>query len=230
MKYYKYKMNIGVGNLLSLLIAIPLFIIYGILFPSFAESITFARMPIMLLWFMLHEIIHYFGYLINKEVSIKNLYLGAYLEKGIFYCQCSQKVHKKTILISLMAPFTVIGVITFIIAAIFNLPFLGFLSVLNMIGAIFDIIMFIQISKMPKDVMFAEFDDPDGYYLISKKDLTEYKSKGLDLVEVGEFDSKKVKSKERKRIEISKLSYIYLIVFIIICLFADYADYILNLI
>ena len=121
-----------------------------------------------------------------------------------------------------MSPFTVIGVITFIIAIIFNLPFLGFLSILNMTGAIFDLIMTYQISRMPKDVMFAEFDDPDAYYLISKKDLTKYKTIGLKIVESGEYDSKKIKSKDRKRIEITKKSYIYLIIFILICLLTDY--------
>ena len=121
-----------------------------------------------------------------------------------------------------MSPFTVIGVITFIIAIIFNLPFLGFLSILNMTGAIFDLIMTYQISRMPKDVMFAEFDDPDAYYLISKKDLTKYKTIGLKIVETGEYDSKKIKSKDRKRIEITKKSYIYLIIFILICLLTDY--------
>lgn len=222
MKYYKYKMDIGVGNALSFLIAIPLFIIYYLMFPNFYESITYAKMPILLLWFILHEIIHFFGYLINKEVNIKNLYLGVCLEKGIFYCQCSQKVHKKTILISLMSPFTIIGVITLIIAKVFNLPFLGFLSILNMMGAIFDILMAIQIAKMPKDVMFAEFDDPDAYYLISKKDLTKYKTIGLKIAETGDYDSKKIKSKDRKRIEITKKSYIYLIIFVLACLILDY--------
>ena len=91
-----------------------------------------------------------------------------------------------------------------------------------MTGAIFDLIMTYQISRMPKDVMFAEFDDPDAYYLISKKDLTKYKTIGLKIVETGEYDSKKIKSKDRKRIEITKKSYIYLIIFILICLLTDY--------
>ena len=60
MKYYKYKMNISVGNALSILMAIPLFIIYALMFPNFYESITFSKMPILLLWFILHEIIHFF--------------------------------------------------------------------------------------------------------------------------------------------------------------------------
>ena len=222
MKYYKYKMDIVLGNIVMFVIGIPLFIIYILMFPNFYESITFGKMPILLLWFILHELIHFFGYLINKEVDIKNLYLGICLEKGILYCQCSQKVHKKTILISLMAPITLIGVVTLILAKIYNLPFLGFISVLNMLGAIFDLLMTLQIAKMPKDVMFAEFDDPDAYYLISRKDLTKYKTIGLKIVETGDYDSKKIKSKDRKRIEITKKSYIYLIIFVLACLILDY--------
>lgn len=222
MKYYKYKMNIEVGNALSILLAIPLFIIYYLMFPTFYDYVSYLKFPLIILWFILHEIVHFFGYLINSEVKIKNLFLGICLEKGIFYCQCSQKVHKKTILISLMAPFTLIGVVTLIIAKIFNLPFLGLLSVLNMMGAIFDIIMTIQISRMPNDVMFAEFDDPDAYYLMSKEDLTRYKTVGLEMIESGKLDDKKVNSKQNKRIMITKKSYILIILFVIACLSIDY--------
>lgn len=222
MKYYKYKMNIVSGNIIMCVAMIPLILLYALMFPNFYESITVGKMPIVLLWFVLHELVHFFGYLINSEVSIKNLYLGICLEKGILYCQCSQKVHKKTILISLMAPFTLIGVVTLIIAKIFNLPFLGFISILNMLGAIFDLLMTVQIAKMPKDVMFAEFDDPDAYYLISKKDLTKYKTLCLDMVESGELDNKKINSKQKKRINITKASYIYMIVFVIGCLILEY--------
>ena len=88
--------------------------------------------------------------------------------------------------------------------------------------AIFDLLMTLQIAKMPKDVMFAEFDDPDAYYLISRKDLTKYKTIGLKIVETGDYDSKKIKSKDRKRIEITKKSYIYLIIFVLACLILDY--------
>lgn len=222
MKYYKYKMNMTKGNMLSFLIMIPIFIIYVIIFPNFYETFSYAKLPIILLWFTLHEIIHYFGYLVNKEVNIENLYLGIYLEKGVFYCQCSQQIHKKTILISLISPFLFIGVLTFIIASIFNLPFLGLLSAFNMVGSIFDLIMFIQIIKMPKDVMFAEFDEPDAYYLFSKKDLTKYKTVSLDMVESDTFDNKKIKSKQKSRITITKASYIFLIIFVIACFCVDY--------
>lgn len=222
MKYYKYKMDIVLGNIVMFVIGIPLFIIYILMFPNFYESITFGKMPILLLWFILHELIHFFGYLINKEVNIKNLYLGICLEKGILYCQCSQKVHKKTILISLMAPITLIGVVTLILAKIYNLPFLGFISVLNMLGAIFDLLMTLQIAKMPKDVMFAEFDDPDAYYLISRKDLTKYKTLCLNMIESGKIDDKNINSKQEKRIKITKVSYIYIIIFILGSLILDY--------
>lgn len=121
-----------------------------------------------------------------------------------------------------MAPFTLIGVVTLILAKIYNLPFLGFISVLNMLGAIFDLLMTLQIAKMPKDVMFAEFDDPDAYYLISRKDLTKYKTLCLNMIESGKIDDKNINSKQKKRIKITKVSYIYIIIFILGSLIVDY--------
>ena len=121
-----------------------------------------------------------------------------------------------------MAPFTLIGVVTLILAKIYNLPFLGFISVLNMLGAIFDLLMTLQIAKMPKDVMFAEFDDPDAYYLISRKDLTKYKTLCLNMIESGKIDDKNINSKQEKRIKITKVSYIYIIIFILGSLIVDY--------
>lgn len=91
-----------------------------------------------------------------------------------------------------------------------------------MLGAIFDLLMTLQIAKMPKDVMFAEFDDLDAYYLISKKDLTKYKTLCLNMVESGKIDDKKINSKQEKRIEITKVSYIYIIIFILGSLILDY--------
>ena len=54
------------------------------MFPNFYENITFGKMPILLLWFILHELIHFFGYLINKEVDIKVL-LELFILMGLAY-------------------------------------------------------------------------------------------------------------------------------------------------
>ena len=128
MKYYNYTLKIGILNILSIILFILCFIIvvpiYGV--------ITLTNIPLMMilsiLYLMLHEVVHYIGFIINKEVNSKNIVMGAELEKGIFYCMCKQKISKKTILISIFAPLTTLGFITLIIAMIFKLDLLIFLS------------------------------------------------------------------------------------------------------
>ena len=51
---------------------------------------------------------------------------------------------------------------------------------------------------------------------------TKYKTIGLKIAETGDYDNKKIKSKDRKRIEITKKSYIYLIIIVLACLILDY--------
>ena len=94
------------------------------------------------------------------------------------------------------------------------MPFLAFLSVSNIAGSYFDILMFIQILKMPKDIKFAEYDECDAYYIISNKDLTNIKTKGISLVKTESINKDKLKSKNNKKIEISTFSIIILIILV----------------
>ena len=188
LKYYKYKLKLGIGNIVASLIMIG--------------------------YFMLHELLHYIGYLINKNVNNKDLCLGMCLEKGVMYCRCTNEINRSSIMISLLTPFTLIGIITLIISYIFDMPFLAFLSVSNIAGSYFDILMFIQILKMPKDIKFAEYDECDAYYIISNKDLTNIKTKGISLVKTENINKDKLKSKNNKKIEISTFSIIILIILV----------------
>ena len=188
LKYYKYKLKLGIGNIVASLIMIG--------------------------YFMLHELLHYIGYLINKNVNNKDLCLGMCLEKGVMYCRCTNEISRSSVMISLLTPFTVIGIITLIISYIFDMPFLAFLSVSNIAGSYFDILMFIQILKMPKNIKFAEYDECDAYYIISNKDLTNIKTKGISLVKTENINKDKLKSKNNKKIEISTFSIIILIILI----------------
>ena len=94
MKYYNYTLKIGILNILSIILFILCFIIvvpiYGV--------ITLTNIPLMMilsiLYLMLHEVVHYIGFIINKEVNSKNIVMGAELEKGIFYCMCNHKISK----------------------------------------------------------------------------------------------------------------------------------------
>lgn len=214
LKYYKYKLKLGVGNFFAALIMIILLSLLYFTFDDYYFNFEYKKILIMIGYFILHEILHYIGYLINKNVKNKDLCLGMCLEKGVMYCRCTNEINRTAVMISLLAPFTVIGIITLIISYIFDMPFLAFLSVSNMAGSYFDILMFVQMLKMPKDIKFAEYDECDAYYIISNKDLSNIKTKGISLVKTDKFNKDKLKSKDNKKIEISVFSIIILIVLV----------------
>lgn len=214
LKYYKYKIKLGVGNIFASIILILLLILLYFTFDNYYFNLTYNKVLIMIGYFILHELLHYIGYLINKNVKNKDLCLGMCLEKGVMYCRCTNEISRTAVMISLLTPFTVTGIISLIISYIFDMPFLAFLSVSNMAGSYFDILMFIQMLKMPKDIKFAEYDECDAYYIISNKDLTNIKTKGISLVETDKYNKIKLKSKDNKRIEISTFSIIIIIILI----------------
>lgn len=214
LKYYKYKIKLGVGNIFASIILILLLILLYFTFDNYYFNLTYNKVLIMIGYFILHELLHYIGYLINKNVKNKDLCLGMCLEKGVMYCRCTNEISRTAVMISLLTPFTVTGIISLIISYIFDMPFLAFLSVSNIAGSYFDILMFIQMLKMPKDIKFAEYDECDAYYIISNKDLTNIKTKGISLVETDKYNKIKLKSKDNKKIEISTLSLIIIIILV----------------
>ncbi len=215
-KIYKYKMNPVLMNIsaviLYLLIIIPLYIFYK----EELFNVNISAYVILLLWFILHEVFHYLGFLINKNIDAKDLFLGMYIEKGIFYCMCKKEIDKKGILIALSFPFMFIGVITLIIGIIFNINTLIFLSTINLAASIGDILMFIQILRFPNDIKYTDIDDSTGYVIISKKNISNIKTLAIKLDKVEKYDSKKLIHKDNNRINITKSSWIFLIIYILL--------------
>ena len=128
-----------------------------------------------------------------------------------------QELTKKNILISLQMPFMVIGVITYIIGYFFHIPVLLWLSIVNLIGASMDLMMFLYILRI-KDVVYSESGEPDQFVLISKEDLTKKKSIYFRIVDVKDYKASDYKFKDIKKIVISKQSYIVLGILILLCL------------
>ena len=170
---------------------------------------------VMILWFILHEIIHGIFYIIGGAKK-ENVYFGAVLEKGIFYCKCKENINKRNILTSLMAPFTIIGVITLIISILIKDYNLLILSIFNMSGASADLLLFFFFSKRNKDILFREINDTTQFVLTTSEDLTNKKFLGIKSIELINNNDKK-EDKDEKRIYISKPTY-YIMILFIICL------------
>lgn len=219
MTYYTYTLNMTTLNILSII----LFIIVGSIVylielnDNYTINLSLLNFFIlMFIWLIIHELLHGIGFLIFKEVNIKNITLGMALEKGVFYCMCKQNIGKKVILTSLLFPITIIGFITLIIGMIINNYELVYLSILNIVSSIGDIMMTIYFLKCPKDIVYLDLDDCTSFTVISNKSLDNIKVPGIILSKKGIYNSKIMYSKEKRRIIISKLSYILLIILFIL--------------
>ena len=111
----------------------------------------------------------------------------------------------------------VIGVITYVIGMLTHNMMLVALSICNLVGASMDMAMFNFIARI-KDVRYSETDANDEFVLISKEDLTKRKSIFLTLKEVKKKNKKDFEFKKIKRIIISKISWILIIVLLLISL------------
>ena len=209
-KAYVYKMDLVSANILGVVIFIFLLVITFLLGFSvdFGDNF-FLFLGVMVLYLMLHEFLHGVGYFLGgtKHNSIQ---YGLCLEKGLMYCMAYQEVSKKNILISLQMPFMVIGVITYIIGIIFNLKLLVLLSIINLVGACMDLVMFIYILKLPKDTTYSESGESDEFVLISKEDLRKRKNLFFKIIDVKDYKKDDYKFGKIDKFKTTKTSNIVL--------------------
>lgn len=213
-KYYKYELNMLIANILSIVMFIVPIIILAILKFDFYSSNSGLFLLELILYFIIHELLHGLGFLIFAK-NKKNIKFGITLEKGVLFAACQEKINKKAALISIALPLVVLTFITFPIGILFKLPNLVSLSILNFGGAIGDILMFILISRAPSDVLYIDYNTDIGCYLILENNLENYTSFGFKLTEYGNESDKRI-DESIKRLYVSKTSAIILGVLIII--------------
>ena len=218
--YYTYKLNMTTLNILAIL----LFIIIGIFVlilehkdPYISHVRTSTLFILMFIWLIIHELLHGIGFSIFKSVDKKNITFGMFLEKGIFYCMCKQNIPKKVILTSLLFPVTIIGLITLIIGMYINSFVLVYLSILNIVSSIGDIVMIIYFIKAPSDIIYLDLDDPTSFTVITRKDISNLKVMGIKLYFSGLYDKHVMVSYDKRKLVVSICSYVLIfIIFILI--------------
>ena len=217
--YYTYTLNMTILNILSLILFI---IVAGFIYLIESNDNYIITLPIstffilMFAWLIIHELLHGLAFALFKEVKKENITFGMFLEKGIFYCMCKQNIGKKIILTSLLFPLTIIGFITLIIGMIINNYELVFLSILNIVSSIGDIVMTIYFLKCPKDIIYLDLDDCTSFTVLSNKSLDHIQVPGIVLAKKGIYDKKKMIAKDKRKLVISKLSSILLIIILIL--------------
>ncbi len=214
---YVYKMNLLPANIaafaiLAILVAISL-VLGTEVFPG--ELNPFFLFLLLILYLMLHELLHGIGYILGGT-DRSNIIYGIALEKGILYAMANQELTKKNILISLQMPFMVIGVITYIIGALISNSLLVFLSVVNITGAIMDIMMFIFIARLSNDTTYSESGEPDEFVLITSDKLEEKKSAFFRIVNIKKYKEADYVFEKQKRLRVSSKSIGILIAFLLL--------------
>ena len=216
-KAYVYKMNLVPANFLGLVVFILLLVLTSALnidlLSVFNDLPFILILALLILYMLLHELLHGIGYRITGSKSNKIKY-GVELEKGILYTLVLEEVPKKNILVSLQMPFVIIGIITYILGYILNIPLLILLSIFNLMGASMDLVMFIYISKI-KDVHYAETKASNEFILISKEDLTKKKSLFFRITEVKNYKKYDYIIKLENKNTITKASIIFTIIYLI---------------
>ena len=218
--YYTYTFDMKWLNILAiilfLIISIPIYLLeknQNLIIHLDVIELFLA----MFFYLILHELFHGIGFLLIKDVKLKNITLGISLEKGVFYCMCKKNISKKDILISLSLPVVFLGILTLIIGIIINSYELIFLSILNITSSIGDIMMIIYFFKCPNDIIYLDLDDCTSFTVISKHDVSRKKVLGIILKEKGIY-TKEMQSHDQRKIIIYKQSYflISLILFLIV--------------
>ena len=216
-KAYVYKMKLVPANILGLVVFILLLVLTNVLkvniLPVFDKIPFIWILVLLMLYMILHEVLHGIGYRITGTKTNKIKY-GIELEKGILYTLVLEEVPKKNILVSLQMPFVIIGIITLLSGYILNIPLLVLLSIFNLMGASMDLVMFIYISRI-KDVHYAETKASNEFILISKEDLTKKKSLFFRITEVKNYKNNDYIIKLDNKITITKASIIFTIIYLI---------------
>lgn len=211
-KYYIFEMNGVILQVISIIILIVMLILTTYLSDGIFMTNKDLELIFLLIipYLILHELLHSLAYVINGA-DFKNITYGAHIEKGILCCLCKQNVSKRNILISLLFPFIIIGVITYIIGILINSTVLIWLSILNISGCSADLIMFFELLKL-KDFEYSEYDNPVAFGLYTSKNLSKTKLFGLKYI----GETKALEKNNMKKISISKFSIITFIIFIIL--------------
>ncbi len=228
-KEYIIEYNMLVVNILAFgLLFLMMFVVYGLtkfkimnidfmeydkLLTGFKAIVFFI---ILILWMVLHEIIHGVTYQIGGAKST-DIVFGASLENGVFYCKAKEYINKKCIMMSLLAPLVLIGIVTFIIGVIISNVWLIVLSIANISGAAGDIMMFMFFLKQKDDVEFRELGFSSPAVVKTSENIAEKKYFGIKNIRLVS-DKKEITEGPEKKITISKGTWIFLIIMFILLL------------
>lgn len=217
-KYYKFELDVTKMNIIVLLAFIP----FGILMFIFSDFFgnTFDNFYIvfsgLILVFIIHELCHGIGYSLFVKDKSKIKY-GIALEKGVLYAMCQDVISKPGIIVSLLFPLIFLTLILGIVGILMNNSVIVFLAIVNLLGAVGDIMMITLAIRLPKDTKYIDYNADIGAYFISREDISNMKTIGFKCIESGPHSLDKVDN-SIKRFTVTKGSIPYIVGFTAIIL------------
>lgn len=118
----------------------------------------FLAIPIFLASIIIHELLHGTGWILFTKGKFKSIAFGVVWKALMPYCTCKEPLRKGQYITGLLLPFIILGVIPGIFSCIFASFPLFIYSVMMMICAGGDLLIFFLImkSKLKGDVLFLD--------------------------------------------------------------------------
>lgn len=167
---YKKKdltINVVTANIMSVLITIPILILFFWIYHKVngeSEVITFEIMDMIIflffqiLLFVIHEIIHGITWAIYSENHFRDIEFGVIWKMITPYCTCKSELTKRQYIIGGIMPTILLGIIPAIITIIFNRKLIFIHSMLMIIGGGGDILILLKL-------LFYKGKGEDSMYL-----------------------------------------------------------------
>lgn len=76
----------------------------------------------------------------------------------------------------------------------------------------------------PQDITYLDLDDCTSFTVVSKKNLEKIKIPGINLIETGIYIEDKMKAKDKRKLVISKASYLLIVIIIVLIIIKIVGD------
>jgi hypothetical protein len=176
----------------------------------------YMQLFVMMVIFITHELLHGIGFKIFGKIKNSHIVYGINLEKGVLSCSCKEEIDKKGIIGSLILPLIILTLVPIIIGLLFKVNSLILIALINLLGASLDILVLLDLLRLPSNIRYKDLDDTLGFILISRNNLSNYKYIGLKITKDGLYDNEHIKAKDYKKLTISKESILIIVIIIIL--------------
>lgn len=221
-----FLFNIKLLNILVIglffVVFIPLFFIsFYINDGNINYDIGWVFFVLLILLLFVHELLHGFAFAFFGKVPIRSIKYGYNIKKIIAYCTCDVPVNKNAYFIVAIFPLLITSVIpAFFVLNMGRLDAVLFVS-LAFVFSIGDIVMAMEILRLPKKSKIIDCPNDAGFYLIEEQVNFKEVFKPLFSKEIREENKEQIKntsenSSKTKVLQVAVVSFCCMMVFLLL--------------